>query len=106
MDPTELARKMLKWEEAQRHADELAEQIKETVLAIGKTQTVGNVRASFRNGTKRYDYEKAWQSHYGDELPSVEFEKTTFDWRGACQSVGLEEIPFTQSGPSVSIKLL
>jgi len=44
MDSNELARKMLAWGELQEQAAELEAEIKEAVLEIGKTQTVGNVR--------------------------------------------------------------
>lgn len=46
MDASELAAKMLQWEEVKRSLDALTEEIQAAVLAIGKTQTVGNVRAS------------------------------------------------------------
>ena len=52
MDASELAAKMLQWEEVKRSLDALTEEIQAAVLAIGKTQTVGNVRASFAAGRK------------------------------------------------------
>jgi len=59
MDQSLLARTMLEWEATQRKADELAAQIKTAVLAIGKTQVVGNVRATFSAGRRTFDYETA-----------------------------------------------
>lgn len=59
MDNSQLAALMLEWEATQRKADELAEQIKAAVLAIGKTQVVGNVRATFSAGRRTFDYEAA-----------------------------------------------
>ena len=57
MDMSYLAEKMLEWEKLQRRADELKAMIIDTVLHIEKTQTVGNVRASYNKGRKKYDYE-------------------------------------------------
>lgn len=59
MDNSQLATLMLEWEATQRKADALAAQIKAAVLAIGKTQVVGNVRATFSAGRRTFDYEAA-----------------------------------------------
>ena len=56
MDNSQLAALMLEWEATQRKADELAAQIKAVVLDIGKTQVVGNVRATFSAGRRTFDY--------------------------------------------------
>lgn len=107
MNATELAKAMLEWEEMQRKADELAEAIKNTVMKIGKTQTVGNVRASFRSSIKRYDYQSAADGHPAVREATLElFTKKSIDWRGVCKHAGIEDVPFTQSEPSVSLKLL
>ena len=59
MDNSQLATLMLEWEATQRKADALAETIKAAVLAIGKTQAVGNVRATFSAGRSTFDYQAA-----------------------------------------------
>ena len=59
MDNSQLATIMLKWEATQREADELAEQIKVAVMEIGKTQVVGNVRATVSAGRRTFDYRAA-----------------------------------------------
>lgn len=56
MNATELATKMLEWETTQRVADALRAEIEEAVKEIGKTQTVGNVRATFSAGRRTFDY--------------------------------------------------
>jgi hypothetical protein len=104
MNPTELAHAMLEWETTQRKADELAETIKAAVLEVGKTQTVGNVRASYSAGRKSYNYREAWDIEF-DELPEEQFMVVSYDYNAACKDAGIE-VPFTQSDPSVSIKLL
>ena len=106
MDPTELAMTMLAWEKAQRHADELEAQIERAVLALCKTQTVGHVRATYSGGRKKYDYASAVVER--DVVPSILaiHSKTVVDYRAVCKALEIEEIPFTQSDPSVSVKLL
>jgi len=49
MNESELARLMLDWEDLQLQADDLNQQIQDAVLKIGKSRTVGNVKASYRN---------------------------------------------------------
>jgi len=102
MDSSELALTMLRWEEAKKQLDELTAIIQAAVLAIGKTQVVGNVRATYSEGRKTYDYVKAGSSAPIDiinkhTVPSV-------DWRSVCQEAGIEA-PFTQSPSSVTLKL-
>lgn len=102
---SELAQKMLEWEEVQTKADALALEIGEAVLELGKTQTVGNVRATYSAGRKRYDYELAAKSHVPVDFIQ-RYMKPTFDFKQACADYGVEDIPFTQSEPSVGIRLL
>ena len=59
MNASQLAGLMLEWEAAQRKADELRLDIEDLVLALGKTQTVGNVRATFSAGRRTFDYRAA-----------------------------------------------
>lgn len=59
MNATELATRMLEWETTQRAADALRAEIEAAVLALGKTQTVGNVRATFSAGRRTFDYRAA-----------------------------------------------
>jgi hypothetical protein len=92
---------MLTWEHAQREADELAAAIRDTVLELGETVVTGNVRATYRQGRKRYDYKGAADGHPMVSEPTVEL------LRGICDHVGIEkdEIPFSQGDPSVSLKI-
>jgi len=108
MDATELAKKMLEWQEAQAKADLLKMDIEVAVLELGKTQTVGNVRATYSAGRKSYDYEDGWRRHgYGTGVDIEKFQKVSYDYRKACESAGITgaDIPFTQSAPSVSLKV-
>lgn len=106
IDLSQLAKMMLDWETYRRHLDEIEAAIRDTVLQIGKTQTVGFVRASYSKGRKRYDYQGAIKdSTLNQAWFTKQFEKVTVDWRAMCEEWELE-VPFTQSDPSVSVKLL
>jgi hypothetical protein len=104
-DPSALARLLLLWEEKRRALDEIEAAITDSVLQIRKTQTVGNVRASFYNPRKSYDYETP-----GKEAPTnVIFRnsKTVTNWRAVCEEADIDPIVTPGSGRgSVSIKLL
>ncbi len=106
--PSGLALKMLAWEQAQRRADELRAEIETWVLDLGKTQTVGNVRATFSNGRKSYDYETAGQTAAPKIIAefTTHIEKDVIDWRLVCKKAEIADVPFTQSEPSVAVKLL
>ena len=108
MTPTELAKAMIRWEEMRRELDLLESQIEASVLALGKTQTVGNVRATFSAGRKIYDYEFAAhglpREVYGPL--SIKYRKTSYDWKAICQDAGISNIPYKQGESSVKVKLL
>ena len=59
MDASNLASLMLDYETMQRLADVLRAEIEAAVLELGKTQTVGNVRATFSAGRRTFDYQAA-----------------------------------------------
>ena len=106
MDASELALLMLEWEKVQRKAQELEDKIKPVVLEMGKTQTVGNVRATYSQGRKSYDYEEAAATARVPEDVIAVYTTPSVDWRGLCKALDIEDVPFTQGSPSVSLKLL
>lgn len=117
-DASQLAKLMLLWEEKRRSLDELEAAIKDTVLQLGKTQTVGNVRASFFKPRNSYDYETPVQDlldcpETSDEdhakIRNTIHNCTTqvVDWRAVCKFRDIDPIVTPGEGPgSVSIKLL
>ncbi len=111
VDLSFLAAQMLQWERLRYQLDELEAEIKTAVLKLGRTQTVGNVRATYSNGRKTYDYRSAAETALDSGLPAatVAFaahEKTTYDYLAICKELDLTDLPFTQGQPSVSIKTL
>ena len=105
MNPTELAQSLLQWQGLKEQMDELEEAIKEAVLKLGKTQTVGDVRASYSKGRTTYDYETPASSFATDEQMEA-FKKVSYDWRGMCEAYGFEPAVKSVSPPSVTVKLL
>jgi len=108
MNASELALKMLEWEKARRDLDLLESEIKEAVLELGKTQTVGNVRATFTNGRSIYDYEgAARKAEFPDDVIDVH-SKTVVDWKKICETAQIMDTVqvISKTKPSVSIKLM
>lgn len=109
MDASELATKMLEWESKRRELDGLEAEIKSAVLVMGKTQTVGNVRATYSKGRRSFDYRAAADGHPMVSEATVGLFTTTTvstDWKAICEHAGIEDVPFKQGNPSVSLKLL
>ena len=108
MDSSELATKMLDWEKRRRELDALEAEIKNAVLQIGKTQTVGNVRVSYSAGRRSFDYETPGKT--ADENIIADYTKTvttvTTDWKMICDVAGIEPLVASQSEPTASVKLL
>lgn len=107
MDASHLAQTMLQWEQVRRRLNEIEEAIRDSVLQIEKTQTVGNVRASYSRGRKKYDYQRAIDNLVDLEPDAlVPFETIKVDYRAACKALDVQDVPFKQSDPTVSVKLL
>ena len=117
MDRNALALNMLHWYKIQEQADELAAAIRDTVLDLGETVTTGLVRASYSKGRKTYDYRGVGSGKLREGNAKVYDQiieaNTTLvpkiDWRHICfGDLGLDtdDIPFIESDPSVTIKVL
>ena len=104
-----LSEKMSRWEQLRREADVLENEIKDEVLALAKTQKVGNVTATFSNGRGSYDYEAMAMKIEPDQEIVDRNTKTVTDWRKVCEEASApEEIRalFYKAGtPYVSVKL-
>jgi len=106
MNATELAEKMLQWQEAQKRADVLKVEIQHAVLAIGKTQTVGDVRASYSRGRKVYDYEIGGRTASEEIIALHTKTVTSVDWRKVSKDAKIEPVVVSQGEPSVKLKLM
>jgi len=107
IDLSALASAMLEWEAKKKELDEIEAEIREAVLLIGKTQTVGNVRASYSAGRKTYDYEEGARGHPMVSEATIRlFTTPKVDWKGICGHAGIDDVPYKESGPSVTLKIL
>lgn len=121
MDARELALKMLEWEDVYDQLMFLEEQIKDAVLKLGKSQTVGNVEARYSGGRRTFDHEgpvnaaRARAIQECDEVTihdittAIEMHtetKVTTNWRNVCATLKLEPDVVSKSAPSVSLRLL
>lgn len=104
-----LARDLMTWAAMKERLDELEAAIKDTVLQLGETFTVGDVRATFNSGRKTYNYEGAIASYsrthsIGDLRDK--YAKLTYDYKGMCDELGIVTFDWTQSDPSVTLKII
>jgi hypothetical protein len=110
MDANELAKKMLEWGDRKAELDALEEEIKVAVMELGATQTVGKVRASFSTGRKSYDYQRAVESYEAQGLftddARKKYSKIAYDYRAICNELMIVAIPFTESPPSVTLRMM
>ena len=132
MNASELAKKMLEWELKYRELDILEQAIKSSVLEIEKTQTVGNVRATYSKGRAKYDYETPGAQAeeeiiglYSEGREFVDWEglarsydpsdtvitnfteiETIINWRNVCRAADIKPLIVSQGEPKVSVKLL
>ena len=110
MNASELAQKMLEWEQKKRELDALTAEIETAVLEVAQTQTVGNVRATYSGGRKMYAYEETVLARNNDaDAPVLQAHTTVVlqvQWKAVCDALGITDIPFLQTEPSVTVKLL
>ena len=107
MDKNKLAEAMLEWGRKRAELDLLTAEIETAVLELGVTQNVGNVRASYSGGRKQYNYEAAGCNAPEEIIMGNTITQTVIstDWRTVCQVAGIRDVPFTQSKPSVTVKV-
>ena len=107
MNQSELAAKILRWEELNTVIGRLAKEIEEEVLSLGKTQDVGNIRVTYSKGRRSFDYKAAGSRE--DEETIKKYTKTTVsvttNWKKMCDELRITDIPFTQGNPSAKIKI-
>ena len=111
VDLSILAQMMLEWEEKKKDVEALERHIQHQVKMLGKTQTVGNVRATYSGGRKKYNYEHAARltapQELIDECTTSELVSKT-DWKVICDRMEIAKsaIPHSISDPSVKVKLV
>ena len=105
-----LTEKMARWEELKYEISALEADISKEVLALGKTQQVGNVRASYAKGRKIYNYEGiAKVINIPPEIMDAHTKQIT-DWTKIVKELSPSEEIMSQfvrvGNPTVTIKLV
>ena len=106
MDITTLTTKIIEWRTLRMQLDVLEAEIKEAVVAAGKTQKIGDVKASYSKGRKTYDYEAACKGLPPEVLkPYTEIIPPQFkvDYTALCKGEGIEAPVKSQGTPSVKL---
>lgn len=118
IDLDQLVWLMLNWGKVRRQLTEIEEAIKDTVLVLGKTQTVGTVRATYSKPRSKYDYEGPIRSLLASKsLPETDrdlleqrialYTEPSTNWRKVCERENIKPIVTPGEGPgSVTLKLL
>ncbi len=86
-----LAERMTRWEELRSEADRLESEIKDEVLLLGKTQTVGNVTATYSKGRGTYDYASIVQILEPEQEVVEKHTKVTLDWKAIAEESGMTD---------------
>ena len=117
-DPVQLAKDILEWREKRTELQVIEDRIKQAVLDLGKTQTVGDVRASYSAGRRTFGYKEAVEGYVAQEpedlvafLERVEANTrvvttTDVDYRAICDAWKLTAPVITEGNPSVDIKFV
>jgi hypothetical protein len=105
MTATNLAQKMLKRQELILQAKELEQEISQAVLTLEKTQTVGDVRATYSKPRITYDYEAAVKAEGLSETQLKCYQKISYDYKRACEEYCIKNIPYKTGQAKVTLKL-
>ena len=109
MPRSPLAQKIARWGELHAEIDALEAEIKPQLLELGSNQRVGNVKVTYFAGRKNYDYEDVGQDAKQEMVDKYTTIFTKTDWRKLVlegMQIGQEIIPFTQSAPSIKLKVV
>jgi hypothetical protein len=122
LSPRDLAAKMLEWGELKERMLAIEQEISDSVAMLQKTQTVGNVRATYSNGRGTWDYKGAFVELTREEELNViddylnRYSTKTIvediDWKGMVyeitkkRNIPLDDKYYTPGNPSVKVKIL
>ena len=113
INKNELAGLMLEWAEVKNHLAFIQERITTSVLELGETVLAGNVRATYNQGKRSWDYKQGVKMFMpaDNALDEAILQRTkvvrTVDWKGICHDENIEkdDIPYTQAAPSVTMRI-
>ena len=105
-----LARKMERWAKLKRILNPLEKEIKAEVLELKRSQQHKNVKATFTNGRREFNYQEIAKELEAPEKLVETYTKSSTDWRKVCLALIADEDVMDKHSkpgkPSVSLKLL
>jgi len=110
-----LAQAMLDWRQKKMELDAIEAKIVTAVLDIGKTQTVGDVRATYSAGRRTFGYQQAVDDYSAAHPEDLEFStliavhtrvEVSVDCKAVCDEMKIVAPVIKQGEPSVTVKLL
>ncbi len=107
MTAPELKKMMSSWKSQKEQLDLLETTIKTEVLKRESTFETDDATATFRKGTRKFNYE-CDTVVMSAPLQLVEVHTkvvSKIDWKAICSTLKIKDIPFTQSDPTVSLKV-
>lgn len=103
MKKRELAEKLLELGDLMRQVEKLQAELEPVILELGKTQVVGDVRATYSKGRGKTDYQKAVED---SKIDPTGFEKVAYDYKKCCEYYLIDtEKYYTPGEPTVCFKL-
>jgi len=116
VDKRVLAQQMLEWEDTYNRLLVLEKLIESNVMQLEETVRVGNVVAKYNPGRKSYQYKEAVSALIQEADESMKpviasmIDKhtkirTTTSWKPVALELEIEDIPFVQGEPSVTVGL-
>lgn len=110
MNEMNLSERMRIWGELQLKVDNLAKEIKAEVMALGRTQNVGSVTASYSIGKGKYDYKAMARKLEPDQDIIDRNTEMVTAWRSVCNESGITDDVkvqfYTPGKPYVGLKLM
>lgn len=106
LSATQIAQLILDWGQKKKELDRLEAQIQEACLPLARTQTVGDVRASYRKESVAQDWKTAWNTARDNAPVPAEYCKLIPDYRAACSAYTIYEAPEIIRPATVTLKLL
>ena len=109
MDKSELAMLMLEWEKKNHELHLIELKIGDEVMQLKQTFVVGNVRATYSDGRRSFDYESTARVDERCSQQIIDIHtKPVIDWKAICEALDIAKeniVVLSKTEPSVSIKL-
>jgi len=107
MDQVELTKLFVERAELSKRMNEIDGLITAAVLEAQSTVSIAGIKATYYQPSKSYDYEAAAKGHpmvNENTLALFTTTRESVSWKGICEHVGIEDIPYEETPARVVIK--